>query len=120
MPHWILKSLVQRAISVLPQRQRFNEFFQRHFTRTLELGAGMFERRLDHCRIHLENFAELQPGMDGFHALELGAGWYPTIAVGLYLCGAKQIWLVDIDPLLKSERLSRMMELFCEFDAQKK
>jgi hypothetical protein len=36
------------------------------------------------------------------------------------MCGAQEIWLIDIDPLLKSDRLWRMMELFCEFDAQKK
>jgi hypothetical protein len=121
MPHWLLKWAVQRAISVLPHRQKFNEFFQEHFTHTLELGPPMFERGLDHCRTHLENFLSLQGrSMKEFTALELGVGWHPIIAVGLYLCGAGEIWLIDIHPLLKSERLARMMEWFCEYDAQGK
>jgi hypothetical protein len=120
MPHWLLKWATQRTISVLPHRQKFNGFFQNYITRTLELGPSMFELRLDHCRTHLENFLKVRSGVEEFTALELGAGWYPTIALGLYLCGAREIRLIDIDPLLKSERLLRMMELFCEFDAQGK
>ena len=69
----MLKWAVQRTISVLPHRQKFNEFFQKHFTHTLDLGAGMFERRLQHCRTHLDNFLALQAGPGKFNALELGA-----------------------------------------------
>ena len=120
MPHWILKWGLQRTISVLPRRQKFNEVFQKYFTRTLHLGASMVERRLEHCRIHLENYRSFGTQTGEFRALEIGAGWFPTIAVGLYLCGAKEVWIWDIDRLLKPERLARMMEHFCAFHDEKK
>jgi hypothetical protein len=118
MPHWLLKWAVQRTISVLPHRQKFNEFFQTHFTRTLDATRGRFEARLEYCRMHLDYFLEQRPGLESFTVFELGTGWYPTVPVGLYLCGADEIWLADIDPLLKSERLLRMVEQFCECEAE--
>ena len=106
MPHWLIKSAIHRAISVLPNRQKFNEWFQRNVTKSLGLSQGAFEYKLDCCRRYLEDFLAEHPGrLENFTAVELGTGWYPIAPIGLYLCGAKEIWSFDIDPLLSRERL---------------
>jgi len=124
MPNWLLKSALQRAISFLPQRQKWNELFQKFGSRSLDIGPGQLQTRLEHTRTHLENFLGVQNQRnaisDGFTVLELGTGWYPWIAVGLHLCGAGEVWTIDIDPLLRSERVSQLVRLLCEFDDQKK
>src|SRR4051812_37943040 len=98
MPHWLIKSGIQHVLARLPKRQRWNYLFQRYGTRSLQLGTGMFERRLEHCRTHLDNIVTARgtTELGSFTALELGTGWFPTIAVGLYLCGAEKIWTIDI------------------------
>jgi hypothetical protein len=117
MPSWLIKSAVHRAISLLPQRQKFNEWFQEHVTKSLGWGSGPFEFRLKLCRRYLEDFLSVRPECaDGFTALELGTGWYPTIPLGLYLCGATEIWCFDIDPLLRRDRLKTLLNCFCEYD----
>ncbi len=116
MPNWLIKSALQHVVAVLPYRQRWNEVFQRLGTRSLTMGPDMFGIRLDHAHRHLENFLSIRGQIPKpFNVLELGTGWYPTIAMGLYLCGADNIWMVDIDPLIRTPQLKRMMELFCEF-----
>src|SRR3954464_15279726 len=106
MPHWLIKSAIHRGISLLPASQKWNEWFQEHVTKSLNLGPGAFEARLNACRQYLDDFLELQPQCaDSFTALELGTGWYPTVPIGLYLCGASEIWSYDIDALLRPERL---------------
>jgi hypothetical protein len=116
MPNWLIKSAIQHCISILPQRQRWNEFFQKFGTKSLELSEAMFEWRLNNCRDHLERLAEFrQAPMHNFKAVEIGTGWYPTIAIGLHLCGAGDVWAIDIDPLLSSSRLRRLATLFCKY-----
>ncbi len=48
-------------------------------------------------------------------ALEIGTGWYPVVAVGLFLCGVERIWTYDIAPLLASDRLDRMLAFFDDY-----
>ena len=40
MPHWMIKSAIHRAISLLPRSDRWNELFQHCVTRSLELPPG--------------------------------------------------------------------------------
>ena len=106
VPHWLIKSAIHRAISFLPRSERWNEVFQTYVTKSLEIDRGGFEQRLDFCRRHLEHFLELQPmRAENFSVLELGTGWFPIVPVGLYLCGASEIWTFDIVPLLRSSRM---------------
>lgn len=117
MPHWLIKSAVQRTISLLPASQAWNSLFQTYVTRSLDLSPSRFEARLDYCRIHLENFFESQAGDPrDFTAVEVGTGWYPVVPVGFFLCGAGRIDTFDIDPLLRADRLKKMLDRFLEYD----
>jgi Methyltransferase domain len=116
MPHWLIKTALQHAIAALPQRQKWNYLFQRHVTKSLTLGTGMFERYLEHIRMNVGNLCEFQPNAPaGFTAVDLGTGWYPVLAVGAYLCGARKVWTIDIDPLLRRVQMKRMFELFLNY-----
>lgn len=117
MPHWLIKSALQRAISLLPASHFWNELFQHYVTRSLDLIPGRFEMRLDYCRIHLENFLELRPsrGRD-FTVCELGTGWFPVVPAGLFLCGAGRIWTFDIAPFVSRRRLKEMFDRFQEYE----
>jgi hypothetical protein len=116
MPHWLIKSGIQRLIATLPARQRWNALFQKLGTRSLSLSPEMFELRVDQCRKHLEGFFEFCSNSIGqFTVLELGTGWFPTLAIGMYLCGAKEIWTYDIDPLLESSRLRLLLNYFRDY-----
>ncbi|MDP9333501.1 MAG: class I SAM-dependent methyltransferase [Actinomycetota bacterium] len=117
MPSWLIKSATHRAISILPCSQRWNELLQTHVTKSLVFTPAGFSQRLDCCRIHLEHFFAASPGREQFTALELGTGWYPVVPVGLFLCGASEVWTYDIAPLLQRGRVERTLRAFYEFAA---
>lgn len=118
MPHWLIKSAIHRVIACLPASRKWNEWFQVRVTKSLELGPGGFEGKMKETRRFLEEFLALRPECaDGFTALELGTGWYPAVPIGLWLCGAREIWSFDIEPLLRRERLNALLNYFLKFDA---
>lgn len=117
MPNWLIKSKLQRAISKLPHPEWWNDLFQTYVTHSQGLGPGAFENYLDRCRKHFDSFlhGERNPP-DHFTIVELGTGWFPAIPIGLYLCGASEIWTFDIVRLLRRKRLKLLLEYFCDFD----
>jgi hypothetical protein len=116
MSKWIIKTAVQRVISWMPQSYRWNLWFQRNVTRGLHVSVASFEDKLNNCRTHLENYRKHSPApKDSFTALELGTGWWPIPPVGLFLCGAKEIWSYDIVPLLQRDTFERVLELYVEY-----
>jgi hypothetical protein len=120
MPNWLLKSAIQRTISFLPCESKWNEIFQRLVTKSLDLGEGMFQAQVERAQRHVELLVGSQKEKPGdFTAFEIGTGWYPTIPMGLYLCGSSSVWTFDIVRLLTQSRIQRMVELFCEYDDKK-
>jgi hypothetical protein len=116
MPHWLIKAAVQRAISWLPASHKWNFIFQRYVTHSLELSPDRFEMRLDACRRHLEHFLALHPKRPGgFTVLEVGTGWFPVVPVGLFLCGADEVWSFDVARLLSLGGLRQMFARFHEY-----
>jgi SAM-dependent methyltransferase len=117
MPNWLIKSAIQRAISFLPQSHRWNEFLQNKITQSLELTPGRFEVRLQDTRRYLEQFLKFGAQNAGeFSVLELGTGWNPVMPVGLYLCGAAEVWTIDIVSHLTRARIRNTLGFFAEYD----
>ena len=112
MPHWMIKSALQRGISWLPRSQFWNGQFQRWVTRSTELPESAFCVKLEEGQRYLGAVREAVGAGEPFRALEVGTGWYPTIPVAMYLCGAEQVFTIDIDPLLSGGRLATMIEHF--------
>lgn len=116
MPHWLLKSALHRVVSLLPNPHWWNEQIQTRFLKSLDFGPEQLRARLAHCRKFLDHFLRHRPDCaDGFSAVELGTGWYPFLPIGLWLCGASEVWTYDIASLLKPARVQNLMKLLGDF-----
>ncbi len=122
MGSWLVKALAQRAIGALPNPHYWNELFQDRVTHSLELTEERFEAGLRNCRSHLEQLRRFGPAAtsDGFSAFELGTGWFPTVPLGLFLCGAQEVWTWDVAPLLRRDRLEGTIRRFLEFEEEER
>ena len=114
MPNWLIKSAVHRAISCLPSSHRWNEVGQRYVTKGLQLTPSSLDASLERCREHMAHYLTVSGGpKEDFTVLELGTGWWAVDPVGLYLCGASEIWTYDVVPLLSKRRFREMLERLC-------
>ncbi len=113
MPNWILKSAIQRAISWLPKSHRWNAFLQKRISKGYLASQSTFEAKLGLCERHLAHYRKFcpQPAKE-FSTLELGTGSWPIVAIGLYLCGAKETWTYDLVPLVDPETLRHTLAQF--------
>lgn len=110
---WLLKAVVQGAISVLPGHHRLNALFQQHVTGSLELSEATFGAKLRACGDHLARFREVRgTERPPRSVLELGTGWYPIVPIGLALAGVEEVTTVDISPLIDARRTQRTFEFF--------
>ncbi len=117
MSSWILKTALQRAISGLPCSYWWNGLLQRYVTGGLRIQPdGEFRAKVIACRRHLDYYRAFsrQPRED-FTVVEIGTGWFPIIPIGLYLCGAREIWTFDIVGLLRADTFCKVIEYFCLF-----
>jgi hypothetical protein len=114
MAHWLVKSGIQRVISWLPASWWWYEQFQLHVTRSIVLSEQAFEGKLGEAARFLDRFRRHQSGApESFTALEVGTGWYPTLPLSFYLCGASEIFSFDITPHLNRSRLELVLRYFC-------
>ncbi len=105
MKKWVLKAVIQKAISYLPYKEHVNFFFQKYVTRGVELTDEHFGYKLEAARDHIRyyrQFGELPPQQAT--VLELGTGWYPIVPTLLYLAGFAQTVSVDIRNWMTTER----------------
>jgi hypothetical protein len=118
MGSWLVKALVQRGIGALPNPHYWNELFQDRVTHSLDLTKERFEASLRNCRNHMEQLQRCgSTATNGsFSAFELGTGWFPTVPIGLFLCGAREVWTWDIAPLLRRDRLKHTIRRFLELE----
>jgi len=117
MSSWLLKTALQRGISGLPRSEWWNGLLQRYVTGGLRVQPyGEFQAKVKACRRHLDHYREFSrlPRAD-FTVVEIGTGWFPIIPIGLYLCGAREIWTFDIVRLLRKDALRKVIEYFSLF-----
>ena len=100
---WAAKAAVQKAISFLPDPQRVNYLFQDRVTKSTTLTDAMVEQRLGWAVMHLEAFDRHGGSREGFRAVELGSGWYPIVPLALFLAGADEVAMVDLEDLTRPE-----------------
>jgi hypothetical protein len=110
MPWWILKAAVQGTLCRLPQSQRWNQWFQHHFTGSLELTERYFLDKWRQCELHLSTMAS-----HGHHTsviMELGTGWFQITPVGFALRGAKHVYSVDRQSLVDHKRIADTLIMY--------
>ena len=120
MPHWMMKAVAQKTISLVPGSRIWNHLFQSHITKSLDLDRSewpcpsRFTYKLVQCQRHLENY--MSAGCPAPRTvLELGTGWHPIIPVGLFLCGAGEIWTIDQESLLSLKSVRNVLARFANF-----
>src|SRR3954463_3740280 len=100
MPHWKVKAYVHRLLARLPRPHAWNGLLQTFLTRSVRVTAQRSESKLSKCRSHLEDYRRFSPRPRAdFTAGDLGTGWSPVTPVGLALCGAREVWTIDVAPM---------------------
>ena len=100
---WMIKAVVQKAISFLPWSGRINYFFQKHITRGVHLTDEHFSLKLQHAREHHQAYLTYATEDSRGTILELGTGWYPVIPLLFHLTGAAKVVSVDIQRWMTRE-----------------
>jgi hypothetical protein len=114
---WLLKAMIQRGVGALPYPHFWNGLLQDWVTHSTRLTDEIFFENLQNCRIHLANLQRHSPiAPRNFCAFELGTGWFPVVPIGLFLCGAREIWTWDIAPLLRRDRLKGVIDRFLKLE----
>jgi SAM-dependent methyltransferase len=112
MKKWILKAIVQKAISYLPFGTQINYFFQKYVTKGVYLTDEYFYDRLGHAKDHLNAYAKYGETTIPKTCLELGTGWYPIVPISFFLTGVDKTYSVDITFLTSKERLHTTLQKF--------
>ena len=117
MASWLVKAMVQRGIGALPYPHFWNGLLQDWVTHSTRLTDEVFSENLSNCGLHLANLQRYtSTTLRHFSAFELGTGWFPVVPIGLFLCGAREVWTWDIAPLLKLDRLKDVIARFLELE----
>lgn len=117
---WIYKAFVQKVISFLPAACQFNYVFQKYITKGVRLDDNYFLHRLQHAAKQIEFYKKYSVKSFPESTLELGTGVYMIIPVGYFLCGARNIYTIDIARLVTKSNLKLTLEKFLEFYELKK
>ena|SRR5882757_7547459 len=119
MASWLAKAIVQRGIGALPNPHYWNELIQNRMTHSLNVTKERFEASLRNCRNleQLQRFGSPATG-SGFSVFELGTSWFPTVPIGFFLCVAREVWIWDIVPFLRRDRLKHTLRRFLELDQE--
>jgi SAM-dependent methyltransferase len=116
MQKWLLKALVQKSISFLPQAHKVNYQIQKLTTLRQGMPDHFFLDRLRHFTQHYRFFKQYNLGsFTDYSLLELGTGWHPIVPLGFYLSGANNILTIDIRKLISAHSLNQTLQKFRQF-----
>ena len=97
MPHWYLKAIPQKMLSVFPGGSLIHQWMQRRIAGSLEITDFLLEDRLAHVSRHLDAWKEFGHQTQAPVCLEIGTGWYPLVPLGMALSGVKKVYSVDVN-----------------------
>jgi hypothetical protein len=100
---WVAKAVLQKGMSLAPHPQRINYVFQDKVTRSTTLAPDFLAMRIEWSGMHLDALRRLGRAEPGFHAVELGSGWYPIVPLCYFLAGADRVALCDLEDLSRPE-----------------
>jgi len=106
---WIVKAVLQKAMSFTPDPQRANRFFQDRVTHGNVLTDEFLGMRIRWAATHLDALRRLGDASRGFSAIELGSGWFPIVPLCYFLAGAGSVDLVDLEDLSRPDSVTQAM-----------
>lgn len=119
MARWYFKWALHRLFAALPDPHRWNALFQTYATRSLQLGPDLLLVRYAHCQQAFDLFDSHRTGPRGdWRALDIGTGWFGFFPLGLFLCGASEVWTFDLHPLMRREYLAQTVRLTLSLAAE--
>jgi SAM-dependent methyltransferase len=100
--HWKTKAKIQRILAMLPDSMSYRLYYH------MQKRFGALKRVKPEIRIlmarDLVRLLEQEgDNVQGKSFFELGTGWYCGTPLGLWLCGAKEVITVDLNPYLREE-----------------
>ncbi len=120
MKKWILKAVVQKCISFLPNRNQINLFFQKRVTGGVFLSEEYFEDRLIHASNHIKWLKKNRSDLGNVVSFELGTGWYPVVPLSLFLTGVGKIHGSDLNEWLKPQGIKDALAFFLRYEKEGK
>jgi hypothetical protein len=107
---WRIKALIHILVSCLPYSYRINFGLQnlRH--------AFSEENMLTGYRVQVKHITGLNGRfpLEGKTVVEIGPGWYSLGAILFYALGAKQLYLIDVRPVLSFDLTRRYVDVLRE------
>ncbi len=102
---WLAKATIQKAMSVLPQPDRWNYVLQRHVTKRLPRPDNDVTDKIRLAIRHLEALQRVSPELDvtSTRFFEFGAGWDLIVPLAFATLGVRDQTLVDIRPNARLE-----------------
>lgn len=113
MPVWIIKAIIQKLISYLPQSHKINYWFQKNITKGVNLSEEYITDRLIHAKNHLKYYKQITGNDSPEKVYELGTGWYPIIPIYYFMMGAKDIVSIDIQSHVSEKQLKLAITKVC-------
>ena len=112
MSKWIIKAVVQKAISYLPGSGKINYFFQKHVTGGVLLSDEHFELKIGHARDHYNYLMDTSTEQKERTILELGTGWYPVVPILFYITSLGRVISVDIEQWMTRQTQQETIKKF--------
>jgi hypothetical protein len=108
---WILKALLQRGLSALPNPTRWNYFFQSKVSKNLPVSDEEFFTRFELAKDRLDLYKQFgSKRLNEIHCFEFGAGWDLGGPIAYYAMGVDHQLVIDIRPGLRLELLNDQLE----------
>lgn len=114
MKKWVIKAIVQKLISYLPNSDKINYLFQKHVTKGVILSDEYFTDRLGHGIKHINAYKQHKNAVFN-STLEIGTGWYPVVPVAMFLAGANKIVTIDITELTDTQKVITTLKMFIDY-----
>jgi SAM-dependent methyltransferase len=108
--NWRLKGIVQKAVSVLPGRDRINRVLQTRFGGLREPEREMDSKVLDDWLVFADHLKTLGLSTANRTFVEVGSGWYPTLPTCFALAGAARVDTFDLTVHLDEQLTRRLIE----------
>lgn len=110
---WYVKSLIFKAVSILPGGSRLYNFSQQKISRSTDATPARVQQKLTIGFQYwdwLKQHGRTDALVDGA-VLDYGAGWHPTIPFLFYRLGARRQALLDVSPLLNDQLVVDTLEI---------
>lgn len=112
--HWRIKGIVQKLLGLHPRGAALHHRLQRRFG-----GLHDFRRELsikvDDWTIMVGHLRATGVPIEGTRFFEIGTGWYPTLPIACYLCGAARVTTYDLSPHLQPQLVSDCIVQLADF-----